>query len=74
MNDRIPGSSYDNPVWYGKWRIYLAEPEYGAQFMYQYIHDDYDGAEDARDHRFGYARSVEFAKAAIDEYEEEHGG
>lgn len=68
MNDRLPGSSWSNPIWYrDKWRIYLGDPEYGHQFTYQYSHDDYDGAPDARDKRAGYAATVEACKRQIDE-------
>jgi hypothetical protein len=71
MNDRIAGSSYDNPVWYGEWRIFVGEPQYGSQFAYQYVHDDFDGAEDANDHRCGHAPTIDECKAEIDEYEAE---
>lgn len=32
-----------------------------------WAHEDYDGAEDANDHRCGYSRSLAAAKADIDE-------
>ena len=68
MSDRIPGSSYDNPIWYrGKWRVYLNDCAFGG--AYAYVHDDYDGAEDARDCRYGYAETIEKCKAEIDEIE-----
>lgn len=72
MNDRIPGTTYDNPIWHRKWRIYLASKDaymFGG-YNYEYTHDDYDGAEDAHDHRHGYAKTVEEAKAEIDEIDE----
>lgn len=72
MNDRIPGSSYANPIWYGKWRIFVGEPQYGKQFAYQYLHDDFDGAEDANDYRCGHAATVDECRAEIDDYELEH--
>lgn len=72
MNDRLPGSSWDNPIWHRKWRIYVGEPQYGRQFNYAYTHDDYDGAPDAHDGRYGHAASVEEARDLIDEYEEDH--
>ena len=34
---------------------------------YEYVHDDYDGAEDSHDNRCGYGESVEACKAEIDE-------
>jgi hypothetical protein len=33
-----------------------------------YVHDDYDGADDANDDRCGHAPSVEAAKSEIDEW------
>ena len=60
MNDRIPGTTWDNPIWYrDKWRIYI-----GYWTAYEYVHDDYDGDED---NRCGYGESVEACKAEIDE-------
>lgn len=59
MSDRIPGSSYDNPIWYReKWRIYI-----GEQGFYQFVHDDYDGEDD---HRCGHTLSIDEAKEEID--------
>lgn len=69
MSDRIPGSSYSNPIWHGRWRIYVADC---GPYNYAYAHDDYDGADDAGDPRQGYAHTVEKAKAEIDEYEADH--
>lgn len=60
MNDRIPGATWDNPVWYGKFRIYLAN-----HAGFTYVHDDHDG--DESDDRFGYCQTVEACKAEIDE-------
>ena len=70
MNDRIPGSSWSNPIWYRKYRIYLSDAPY-PQTEYAYAHDDYDGADDAHDIRHGYASSIEEAKKDIDEIEAE---
>ncbi len=69
MSDRIPGSSWSNPVWHGKWRIFVGGEMPGEN--YAYVHDDYDGADVAfeiasRDDRYGYARTVEEAKTEID--------
>jgi hypothetical protein len=70
MSDRIPGSSYDNPIWHGKWRIYLSSyAPMGEGYEYVFCHDDYDGAEDAGDNRYGFAVSVKDAKNQIDEME-----
>ncbi len=68
MNDRLPGSSYFNPIWHGKWRIYI-DPDTWPPFAYAYTHDDYDGAPDSNDPRHGYAATEAEAKAKIDEYE-----
>ena len=65
MNDRIPGTTYDNPIWYrDKWRIYASWSNF---VNYEYVHDDYDGAEDSHDNRCGYGESIEACKAEIDE-------
>lgn len=69
MNDRIPGSGWDNPIWYGKYRIYISDYAKYDGFDYAFVHDYYDGAEDANDHRSGFAKSVEDAKKQIDEME-----
>lgn len=58
---------------HGKWLIFFSDNPLGlSQFRYAYVHDDFDGADDAMDDRHGYARTVEEAKAEIDAYEEEH--
>lgn len=68
MSDRIPGSSWSNPIWYGKWRIYLSSYEaMEAGYEYVFCHDDYDGADDANDNRYGFAKSVADAQNQIDE-------
>lgn len=67
MNDRLPGSSWDNPIWHGKWRIYLSDYPEIPELAYAYCHDDYDGAEDAHDTRFGHGKSVEDCKQQIDD-------
>jgi hypothetical protein len=66
-----PGSEWSNPIWHReKWRIYqnpiLTQ---SAQFDWCFVHDDYDGAEDSRDSRYGHGRTVEECKAEIDEIE-----
>lgn len=67
MNDRLPGSCWGNPIWHReKWRIYVGDSErLDTQFCY--CHDDYDGAPDARDGRFGHGTSIEDCKRQIDE-------
>ena len=64
MNDRIPGTTYDNPIWYRGWKIYVANHCF---VNYKYVHDDYDGAPDAGDNRCGHGQTVEACKAEIDE-------
>lgn len=71
MNDRLPGSSFDNPIWHRGYRIFLSDLYEVHGFQYDYVHDSFDGAEDANDHRAGQAHSVEAAKAEIDDKEEE---
>lgn len=63
MADRIPGSSWSNPIWHRRWRIYVAEC---GPYAYAFAHDDFDGDGDSR---AGYARSVDEARAEIDERE-----
>ncbi len=68
MSDKIPGSSYDNPIWYKtKWRIYIAD--YGP-FNYAFVHDSFDGAEDAGDNRYGHGHTIEECQDQIDEKDE----
>lgn len=67
MSDRILGSSWSNPIWHGKWRIYQSHEFFGQR--YGFTHDDYDGADDANDSRHGHANSVDECKAAINEME-----
>lgn len=72
MSDKIPGSAYHNPVWYKeKWRIYVNDIFPFNLGKYCYVHDDYDGAEDANDNRCGFAPTIEACKAEIDEREDE---
>lgn len=65
MNDRLPGTPWSNPIWYGRWRIYLGEGWPGCEWAYS--HDDYDGACDAGDSRCGHCVSIAVAKVEIDE-------
>jgi len=50
--------------------IYSLTPIPDRNFDYAFFHKDFDGAEDACDGRYGYAGSLEEAKAAIDEEED----
>lgn len=69
MGDRIPGSCYENPIWYRDYRIYIAEAY--TRHVYQYIHDDYDGTDDGGDYRYGHADTIQACKIAIDELEDD---
>lgn len=63
MSDRIPGSSWTNPIIYRDvWRIIV-----GDFIGYDYIHTDYDGAPDSNDNRGGNCPTIEACKAEIDE-------
>ena len=71
MNDRLLGTTYHNPIWYrNKWRIYLSNNGH-PQCEYEFVHDDYDGADDANDNRCGYGKTVEECKQEIDAIEDE---
>lgn len=68
MSDRLPGSRWSTPIWYGRWRIYLSDDaEWGREFTYAYVHDDYDGAPDAHDGRCGHGATVEECRTEIDD-------
>lgn len=71
MSDRLPGSSSSNPIEYRGYEIYLNP--YWASFHDQwvYVHEDYDGAPDAYDYRYGYGVSSDACKKEIDEALEE---
>lgn len=71
MNNRLQGSSWSNPIWHGKWRIYLSSYSADVNYEYVFCHDDYDGAEDAKDNRYGFAKSVDDAKSKIDNWDDE---
>lgn len=68
MSDRLHGSCWSNPIWHGRWRIYVAASY--VPYAYEFVHDDYDGAPDANDNRYGFAASVDEAKSEIDELED----
>lgn len=67
MSDRIPGSSYSNPIWYREhWRIYVYEPGWHWMLSYAFVHDDYDGEGDPR---HGHGATVEACQREIDQIE-----
>ena len=64
MNDRIPGTTWDNPIWFrDRWRIYLSGMDYPG-LEYEYMHDDYDGDSDT-ENRAGHCESIEACKQEI---------
>lgn len=70
MSDRLPGSSYYNPIWHRGWRVYLNHQDLGIpSFTYAFEHDDFDCTDEGADDRCGHAATVEGAKAQIDAYQ-----
>lgn len=64
------GGSWRHPIWIGKWRIYRSdEPLWNLRWSF--VHDDYDGTEDAYDNRAGCAVSVAKCLEMIAEMEDE---
>ncbi len=68
MSETLAGSSWANAIRYKGYRIYVAP---GQPDGWSYVHDDFDGADDANDSRYGYADTVEACKAEIDEREDD---
>jgi hypothetical protein len=58
--------TYDNPLTYQGYRICHSEGIHPRAFIY--VHDDYDGAPDANDHRHGYGDSIEDCIREINQY------
>lgn len=78
MTDRIPGSSWDNPIWHRRYRIYVGEPNIHPSLAYAFTHDNYEGGYyDAEgsvcegDSRHGYAATIAACKAEIDMLEDD---
>jgi hypothetical protein len=71
MNDRIPGLTWDNPIWHRGWRIYRDDCAGTRREGYGFAHDDYDGGEGEgpADPRHGWAETEAAAKAEIDQIE-----
>ena len=68
MNDRLPGTTYDNAIIYRDvWRIYLNPCNIHETVDFCYVHDSFDGAPDAHDNRCGFGKSIVECKAEIDE-------
>lgn len=76
MSDRLPGTSFDNPIWHGRWRIYVDDCAGTRSQGYAFQHDNYDPTpvhsdDGPSDHRHGWERTVAEAKLAVDILEEE---
>ncbi|BAK66849.1 hypothetical protein SLG_21740 [Sphingobium sp. SYK-6] len=57
---------------YGDWHIQYDPPPIPVRTMdWHYWHDDFDGADDACDNRYGSVASLEAAMDEIDDYEAE---
>lgn len=74
MSDRIPGTTWSNPIWHGKWRIYRDDCAGTCREGFAFTHDDYDPtpvyADDGpSDYRHGWAPTLVEAKAEIDVFE-----
>lgn len=66
MSDRLPGSSYYNPIWHRGWRIWSCFDVFERQ-AFAYAHEDAD-LEDDTDRRHGEAQTIHQARAEIDAY------
>ena len=71
MGSHIYGAGHQ---FYRGFHIYFDPPPIPTRANdWHFVHDDYDGAEDANDNRHGHAASVEECKAEIDDWHEEQG-
>ncbi len=71
MNDRLPGTTWDNPIWYLSYRIYIDDRAGTSRMGYAFAHDNYDptplhSGDGPSDHRCGWAATIDEAKAEID--------
>lgn len=57
--------TYQNAIMYRGYRIHHRDSAYDKRWSF--IHDDYDGAEDAHDHRLGSESTIEECIVAINE-------
>jgi hypothetical protein len=74
MSDRLPGISYDNPIWYRGYRI-MTGPAYTRDSLWEFSHEDFDGAptnygEGPADQRYGMRATLAECREAIDDLEE----
>lgn len=60
--------TYSNPVMYQGYRIFHWDEVDPACNQFRFVHEDYDGADDAKDHRFGYGDSINDCIRQINEY------
>ncbi len=61
--------TYENPIIYGKYRIYHYDGFMRHEWPFGFVHDDYDGAPDAKDNRFGLGKTIEDCIEQINEIE-----
>ena len=71
MTNRLPGTTWDNPIRYRDYRIFLDDCAGTRRQGYAFVHEDYDPtpmyADDGpSDHRHGWEPTLEAAKAEID--------
>lgn len=71
MSDRIPGTTWDNPIWHRDYRIYRDDCAGTRRDGFAFTHDDYDPTpvysdDGPSDHRHGWAQTLDEAKAEID--------
>lgn len=57
--------TFQNAIMYRGYKIYHSADSYLETWAF--VHDSYDGAEDAHDHRHGSAKSIEDCIVAINE-------
>lgn len=71
MSDRLPGSSYDNPIWHRGFRIWSASDD-RDRHIFIWCHEEAELA-DLYDRRHGDAPTVHEARAAIDAFLNDQG-
>lgn len=57
--------TFQNAITYRDYKIYHSTDSWVEKWSF--VHDSYDGAEDAHDHRHGSAKSIEDCIVAINE-------
>lgn len=61
--------TFDNPLHYRGYLIYHSTHGYGGK--YEFVHEEYDGAPDAHDHRLGSGKTIEECVIEINQQLEE---